>query len=93
MASAIVFIAQGRPSRRERFHFHSRAGHQCRAFADIHQLIEIFLRPRWGSVTNKSPDLSRVRNNIGLYSAVGYGAMAAVGWPQMFAQFVEPDIH
>ena len=35
-------IAQARPSRRERFHFHNRAGHQCRAFAAIHQLIEIF---------------------------------------------------
>jgi hypothetical protein len=93
MASAIVFIAQARPSRRERFHFHSRAGHQCRAFAIFTNLSKFSFAPRWGSVTNKSPDLSRVRNNIGLYSAVGYGAMTAVGWRQMFAQFVEPDSH
>ena len=74
-------------------HFHSRAGHQCRAFADIHQLIEFFFA--------HGPVASRINHQIcsvsgiifRLYSAVGYGAMTAVGWPQMFAQFVEPDIH
>jgi len=86
-------IAQARPSRRERFHFHNRAGHQCRAFARYSPTYRNFLRPRSGSITNKPPDPFRVRNDIGLYSAVGYGAMTAVDWQQMFAQFVEPDIH
>ena len=93
MASAIVLLPKVGQAAPNGSIFHSRAGHQCRAFADIHQLIEFFFA--------HGPVASRINHQIcsvsgiifRLYSAVGYGAMTAVGWPQMFAQFVEPDIH